>query len=114
MSEDESFGSRRNTNRTTTRPATMNYIEIKKLIERRMLANKKEKLTDDEIRLLVKEVHDNRAEKELNQETVEREIREMEKLVAKHNVEQLGSIPLEREDGAMRILVCQMGGMTSP
>ena len=113
VSEDESFGSRRNTNRTATRPATMNYIEIKKLIERRMLANKKEKLTDDKIRTLVKELHDHRAEKEFNQETVEREIRAMEKLAAKYNVEQLGSIPLEREDGAMRILVCQMGGMTS-
>jgi hypothetical protein len=92
----------------------MNYIEIKKLIERRTLVNKKEKLTDDKIKTLVKEWHDHRAETNLNQETVEREIRSMEKSVAKFNVEQLGSIPLEREDGAMRILVCQMGGMTNP
>ena len=70
-------------------------------------------MTDDKIKTLVKELHDHRAEKELYQETVEREIRAMEKLVAKYNVEQLGIIPLEREDGAMRILVCQMGGMTS-
>jgi len=92
----------------------MNYIEIKKLIERRTLANKKGKLTDEEIKSLVKEWHDHRAEGELNQDTVEREIRAMEKTVAKYNVEQLGSIPIEREDGAMRILVCQMGGMASP
>ena len=50
----------------------MDYIEIKKLIERRTLLNKKEKLTDDKIRTLVKEWHDHRAEKKLNQVTVER------------------------------------------
>jgi len=78
----------------------MNCIEIKNLIERRTLLNKKEKLTDKEIKTLVKEWHDHRVEEELNQETVEREIRSMEKTVAKYNVEQLGSILYEREDGA--------------
>ena len=111
-SEDKEIGSQRNTNRRIeTRPTTMNYIEIKKLIERLTLANKKGKLTDEEIKSLVKEWHDHRAEGELNQDTVEREIRSMEKSVARYNVEQLGSIPIEREDGAMRILVCQMEGM---
>jgi len=71
-------------------------------------------LTDEEIKSLVKEWHSHRAEGELNQDTVKREIRSMEKSVANYNVEQLGSIPIEREDGAMRILVCQMGGMASP
>jgi hypothetical protein len=33
-SEDKVMGSPRNTNSTTTRPTTMNYIEIKKLIKR--------------------------------------------------------------------------------
>ena len=114
-SEDEETGSRRNINRRTeARPTKMNYIEIKQLIERRTLANKKGKLTDDEIKSLVKDWHDHRAEGELNQQTVEREIRAMEKTVANYNVEQLGSIPIEREDGAMRILVCQMGGMAGP
>ena len=109
-SEDEETGSRRYINRRTeARPTKMNYIEIKQLIERRTLANKKGKLTDDEIKSLVKDWHDHRAEGELNQQTVEREIRAMEKTVANYNVEQLGSIPIEREDGAMRILVCQMG-----
>jgi hypothetical protein len=77
--------------------------------------NEKEKLTDEEIRTLVKEWHDHRADGELNQETMEREVRSMEKSVAQYNVlEQLGSTPSEREDGAMRMLVCQMREMTSP
>ncbi len=37
----------------------------------------------------------------------------MEKKVTKYNVEQLGDIPLEREDGTMRVLVSQMGGCAS-
>ena len=86
--------------------------------------NEKEKLTDEEIITLVKEWQDHRADREVNQETMEREVRSierevgsMEKSVAQYNVnvfEQLGSTPSEREDGAMRILVCQMGEMTSP
>jgi hypothetical protein len=31
----------------------------------------------------------------------------------KYNVEQLGDIPLERDDGTMRVLVSQMGGCAS-
>ncbi len=34
----------------------------------------------------------------------------MEAKLAKYNVEQLGEIPIKREDGTMRKLVCQMGG----
>ena len=37
----------------------------------------------------------------------------MEKALNKFNVEQLGDMPTAREDGAIRILVCQMGGLAS-
>jgi hypothetical protein len=37
----------------------------------------------------------------------------MKKKIQCYNVEQLGGIPTEREDGTMRILVCQMGGWAS-
>ncbi len=33
--------------------------------------------------------------------------------LTKYNVEQLGDIPLERNDGTMRVLVSQMGGCAS-
>ncbi len=36
----------------------------------------------------------------------------MEKKLSKYNVEQLGELPTEREDGTMRVLICQMGGHT--
>jgi hypothetical protein len=41
------------------------------------------------------------------------EMKAMEKKLTKYNVEQLGDIPMEREDGTMRMLVSQMGGCTS-
>jgi hypothetical protein len=91
----------------------LNYIEVKQLIERRQLNNKEGKLTDGEIKLLVKDWHDQRAEEELNQTTVEMEMKAMEKTLALFNVEQLGDIPIRQEDRMMRILVCQMGGMAS-
>ena len=38
----------------------------------------------------------------------------MELSIAKYNVEQLGEMPIKREDGTVRILVCKMGGLASP
>ena len=37
----------------------------------------------------------------------------MEKKLTKYNMEQLGEMPIEREDGTMRVLVSQMGGCVS-
>jgi hypothetical protein len=75
--------------------------------------NKKGTLTDGEIKSLVRDCHDRRSEKELNHVTVKMEMKAMAKKLAKYNVAQLGDIPLERDDGAMRVLVSQMGGCAS-
>ncbi len=47
---------------------------------------------------------------DLNKAVVDRELKIMEAKLEKYNVDQLGVIPIEREDGTMRIMVCQMGG----
>ena len=62
---------------------------------------------------MVKESHDKRMEAELNHETVEMEMKAMEKKLSKYNVERLGELPTEWEDGTMRVLVSQMGECTS-
>ncbi len=41
------------------------------------------------------------------------ETKAMENKLGRYNVEQLGEIPVDREDGMMQILVCQMGGCAS-
>jgi hypothetical protein len=41
------------------------------------------------------------------------EMKATEKKLTKYNVAQLGDIPLERDDGTMRVLVSQMGGCAS-
>ncbi len=41
------------------------------------------------------------------------ETKSMEKKFRKYNMEQLGEIPLEWEDGTMQIVVCQTGGCAS-
>jgi hypothetical protein len=75
--------------------------------------NKKGTLTDGEIKSLVNDLHDRRSEEELNHVSIEMEMKAMEKKIIKYNVEQLGNIPLEREDGIMRVLVSRMGGCAS-
>ena len=64
--------------------------------ERRQLNNKKGKLTDGEIKMQVKDWHNKRVEEDLNQTTVEMEMKAMEKTLAQFNVEQLGNIPIQK------------------
>ena len=93
--------------------AKLNFMNIKKILDRRQALNKKGLLTDGEIKSLVKEWHDKRTEAELNHGTVEMEMKAMEKKLSRYNVERLGELPTEREDGTMRVLVSQMGGCAS-
>ncbi len=44
---------------------------------------------------------------------IETKMKATEKKLTKYNVEQLGDIPLEKEDGTIRVLVSQMGGCAS-
>jgi hypothetical protein len=88
-------------------------MDIKLLQDRRIVKNERGSLTDREIQTLVKDWHDRHSEGDLRQETIEMETKSMEKKLRRYNVEQLGEIPLELEDGTMRILVCQMGGCAS-
>ncbi len=62
---------------------------------------------------MVQEIHYCQQESKLEHGTAEKEMEAMKKKIQCYNVEQLGDIPTEREDGTMRILVCQMGGCTS-
>jgi hypothetical protein len=91
----------------------LNFMDIKLLLDRRMVKNKRGSLTDREIQTLVKDWHDRRSEGDLRKETIEMETKSMEKKLRRYNMEQLGEIPLEREDGTMQMLVCQMGGCAS-
>jgi polyhydroxyalkanoate synthesis regulator phasin len=93
--------------------AKLNYMEIKQLIDRKVIENKKGTLTQGEIRQLVKDLHDQRQEDKLEQGTADKEMEAMQRKIQHYNVEQLGGIPPERDNGAMRILVCQMGGWAS-
>jgi peroxiredoxin family protein len=89
--------------------AKLNYLEIKQIMDRWSTQQKKGKLTDAEIKGLVNEWHDQRREGDLNKAMADREMKSMEAKLEKYNVDQLGEIPIEREDGTMRIMVCQMG-----
>jgi hypothetical protein len=79
-------------------------------MDRRSTQQKQGKLTDAEIKGLVREWHDQRREGDLNKAVVDREMKTMEAKLEKYNVDQLGEIPIEREDRTMRIMVCQLGG----
>jgi hypothetical protein len=93
--------------------AKLSCMDMKKMLDIRQVLNKKGTLTDGEIKLLVTEWHDRRTEEELNHISVEMEMKAMEKKLTKYNVEQLGGMPTEREDGTIRVLVSQMGGCAS-
>jgi len=90
--------------------ATLNYLEIKQKMDRWVTQQKQGKLTDMEIKGLVKDWPNQRTEGDLNKAVVDREMKAMEAKLEKYNVDQLGEITIEGEDRTMRIMVCQMGG----
>jgi hypothetical protein len=88
-------------------------MDIKLLLDRQIVKNKRGSLSEKEIQTLVKDWHNRRSEGDLQQETIEMETKAIEKKLRRYNVEQLGEMPLDQEDRTMRILVCQMGGCAS-
>ncbi len=79
-------------------------------MDRRSAQQKKGLLTDAEIQKMVTEWQDERGEAELDQATIDREVKTMKEKLNKYNVPTPGEVPTQREDGSFRILVCQMGG----
>jgi hypothetical protein len=71
---------------------------------------KKGLLSDAEIQKLVMEWQDVRGKAELYQARINREVKTMEAKLNKYNVAILEEIPTQHDNGAFRILVCQMGG----
>jgi hypothetical protein len=94
--------------------ARLNYKDIKQLLDRKAIEHKRGTLTNGEIQLLVKEFHNCQTKGKLQQGIAETEMRAMKKKIQHYNVEQLGEVPTEREDGTMKIIVCQMQGCVSP
>jgi hypothetical protein len=88
----------------------LNYMDIRKIMDRRLVQQKKGLLTDAEIQKLVTEWQYVRGKAELNQATINREVKTMEEKLNKYNVATLGEVPTQQEDGSFWILVCQMGG----
>jgi hypothetical protein len=85
-------------------------MDIRKIIDRQLIQQKKSLLMDAEIQKLVTEWQDGCGEAELDQATINREVKTMEKKINTYDVATLGEVPTQREDGSFRILVCQMGG----
>ena len=67
-------------------------MDIRKIMDRRSVQQKKGLLTDAEIQKLVTEWKDAREEAELNQATIDREVKTMEEKLNKYNVATLGDI----------------------
>ncbi len=67
--------------------AKLNYMDIKKMLDRQQVLNKEGTLTNGEIKSLVKEWHYRRTEAELNHLSVEMKMKAMEKKLTKYNVE---------------------------
>jgi hypothetical protein len=90
--------------------ASLNYLDTKNILNRKMAQHKKGMLLDQEIKILVEEWHNTKTEDKLNTRTMQKELEVLKDKLRKYNVPQLGDIPDEWNDRTMRILVCQMGG----
>jgi hypothetical protein len=75
--------------------AKLNYLDIKQLLDRKAIENKRGTLTNKEIKLLVKEFHNRQTEGKLQQGIAETEMRATKKKIQRYNVEQLGEVLIE-------------------
>jgi hypothetical protein len=85
-------------------------MDIRKVMDRRAVQQRKGLLSDAEIQKLVTECQDVQEEAKLNQATINREVITMEAKLKKYNMLALGDIPTQRKGGVFKILVYQMGG----
>jgi hypothetical protein len=88
------------------RKSQLNYMDIRKIMDKRSVQQKKGLLTEAEIQKLVTEWQDKRGEEDLDQATIDREVKTMEEKLNKYNVPTLGEVPTQREDG----LIFRKGG----
>jgi hypothetical protein len=63
------------------RLASLNYMDIKQILDRKAAENKRGTLTMGEIKLLVQEIHNSRKESKLEPEMREREMAAMQKKI---------------------------------
>jgi hypothetical protein len=81
--------------------ASLNYMDIKQILDRKAAGNKRGTLTTGERKLLVQEIHDHWEESKLELGMRDREMAAMQKKSERYNVAQLGDLPWEQEDGTM-------------
>jgi hypothetical protein len=70
-------------------------MDIRKIMDKRSVQQKKGLLTDAEIQKLVTEWQDERGEEDLGQATIDREVKTMEEKLNKYNVPTLGAVPTQ-------------------
>jgi hypothetical protein len=68
------------------RESQLNYMDIRKIMDRRLVQQKKGLLTDAEIQKLVTEWQDVRGEADLDQATIDREVKTTEEKLNKYNM----------------------------
>jgi hypothetical protein len=85
-------------------------MDIRKIMDRHAIQQKKGLLSDTEIQKLVMEWQDVQGKVELNHATIDREVKTMEAKLNTYNMATLGEIPTQHNNWAFRIQVCQMGG----
>ena len=76
-------------------------MDIRKIMDRRTVQQKKGLLLDAEIQHLVSEWKDEQCEADLNQATIDREVKTMEEKLQKYNVATLGEVPPGLPNGWM-------------
>ncbi len=66
--------------------ASLNYMDIEQILDRKAAYNKRGTLTMGEIKLLVQEIHDRREEGKWDLGTRDREMAAMQKKIKRYNV----------------------------
>lgn len=81
----------------------MSYIEIKTIIERKLAQQKRGYLTESEIKETVAELQDGEADHSFHENTLVEKIKRLNKKIVHHNINPVGNMTTDKENGRIRI-----------
>ena len=99
--------------KSNNKKSRMTYLDMKKIIERRLAYQKKGFLSEQEVQDSVKEFQDLRNEEELDAAIVKEEVERFNRKMMQYNNDPVGNMSSSKEEGRLRFLFCQTNNMSS-
>ena len=91
----------------------VSYKQVKNLIERKLAHQKRGFISREDARDIADRIKDDRREEELDEVTIDQEVRRFSSKMAKYNTPPVGNMTEDKAKGRTRIMFCQLNNMST-